>query len=385
MPAYGDAASICLEHFHRPDHDTEMKLGCLIAYYPTRIPDPKVNFPFSVQVLVHIAGEELGVVKLPQMAGIQGKRRVFKRTIDPGVGTGKSKRFAYPCYTYDAEAGFAEHDLDEFDHISAELAWSRSLATARAAFNRPVDLERLVDDNLQSKCTPDHSLFTSANFIADKFYTRNVYQTMSSYTQDRPPHVTYMPTLTGGIGAEELQRFYDECFIYSNPPSMDLTLLSRTIGVDRVVDELHVRFQHTQEVPWILPGVPPTDKWVEVVVVSIVTARAGKLSHEHVYWDQASVLLQTGLLNPKLIPKKAREKGVKRLPVVGGQAARRVLEGMEDDEGEGEGEDGEADNELVPGWYGESDEESGHNEPENHAKSKTNGGTEKMNKKKLQT
>jgi hypothetical protein len=148
--------------------------------------------------------------------------------------------------------------------------------------------------------------------------------------------------LTGGIGAAELERFYSDFFV--NPPSTKLTLLSRTIGADRIVDELHIQFKHTQEIPWMLPGVPATGKKVEILMVSIVVLRGGKLYHEHVYWDQASVLLQIGLLDPKLVPDAAKELGVKKLPVVGRRAARRVLKGWD------EMEEGEADNKLIPGW-----------------------------------
>lgn len=130
-----------------------MKLGLLIAYYPTRIPEPRGKFPSSIRVLVHLAGHEVGVVKHSQMVGIQGKRRVVKRTLDPGLGAGKINspmEIAYPSYTYAAEPGFAEHDLDEYERVSAELAWSRSLAVARRAFNAYVDVEVVVDENIQS-------------------------------------------------------------------------------------------------------------------------------------------------------------------------------------------------------------------------------------------
>ena len=183
-----------------------------------------------------------------------------------------------------------------------------------------------------------------ADLFAGKFFTRNVRQTMSTFTTHKTPHVTHMPTLTGGIGADELETFYSELF--TTPPSLRLTLLSRTIGADRVVDEVHVRFKHTHEVPWILPGVKPTNKRVEILVVSIVALKGGKLHHEHVYWDQASVLLQTGLLDPKLAPEGARKFGVERLPVVGREAAQRVL-------GQDWDEEGEADNDLI---YGPADE-----------------------------
>lgn len=134
---------------------------------------------------------------------------------------------------------------------------------------------------------------------------------------------------------------------------MKLTLLSRTIGADHVVDEMHVRFKHTQEVPWMLPGVPATNKRVEVLVVSIVAMRGGKLYHERVYWDQASVLVQIGLLDPNLVPDAAQKLGVQKLPVVDRRAARRVWRGWEDLQ------EGVADNELIPGWDETDDGDDG--------------------------
>ncbi|KAK1969270.1 dienelactone hydrolase [Colletotrichum sublineola] len=330
--AYGDAAAVCLEHYHIMDNNPEFKLGLLIGYYPTSIPDPKGHFPSSISALVHLAaGEEIGITKQTQMVGIQGRRRTTRKKVEAGMGTGGTLRLAYKTYTYDAEPGFAEHDLDEYNKVAAELAWSRSLGAARKAFNNHADLELVLEENVQGK-----------------FFTRNLSQTMSTYTTHKSPHVTHMPTLTGGIGAPELERFYSQFF--SNPRSMKLTLISRTIGSDRVVDEVHVRFKHTEEMPWILPGVPATNKRVEVLVVSIVGLRGGKLYHEHVYWDQASVLVQVGLLDPKVVPEAARKNGVQRLPVVGKEAARRVLKGWDPDE------EGEADNALIPGW---NEDESG--------------------------
>ncbi|ORY59253.1 dienelactone hydrolase [Pseudomassariella vexata] len=339
--AYGEAAAFCLEHFHMMDNNPDHKLGCLIAYYPTRIPDPKAKFPSAVHVLVHLPFGEVGVVKQSQLVGFQGKKRFGKRTIDQGVGIGGSLNIAYPAYSYDAEPGFAEHDMDEFDQVSAELAWSRTLATAKKTFGMDSRLEAVVENNMHAK-----------------FNTCNVPGLMSTYTANVDPHVTHIPTLTGGIGAEELQHFYTQFFVKKNPPSLQHTLISRTIGADRVVDEMHVTFQHTQEMPWILPGIPPTRKNVEIMIVSILTFKGGKIFHEHIYWDQASVLLQTGLLNPMVVPRKAKAKGVKRLPVYGWEPARKILEGLDD------GEEGEADNELIDGfWDSEDENDAGEEEP----------------------
>ncbi|KAH7009286.1 dienelactone hydrolase [Microdochium trichocladiopsis] len=328
--AYGDAASACLLHFHNLDNNHELRLGCLVAYYPTQIPDPDSRYPGGIQVLVHLAGSDVGVVKRAQMVGIQGKDRARHRQIDAGLGVGgRLPGIKYPAYSYDAEPGFAEHDLKEYEPVSAELAWTRSLSAAKKAFQIDIDLEEIVDTNIQAK-----------------FFSKNLKQTMSTFS-NATPHVTHMPTLTGGIGASELQSFYSNFFVNTHPDSLEITPVSRTIGADRVVDELHVSFKHTHEMPWILPNVPPTNRRVEIMIVSIVAVRAGKLQHEHVYWDQASVLMQVGLLDPKLLPERAKEKGATSMPVVGKEAARRML-GRERDY-----EQGQADNELIPSFWGD--------------------------------
>ncbi|KAI0508895.1 hypothetical protein F5B22DRAFT_649595 [Xylaria bambusicola] len=340
--AFGRAAGVCLEFFHHMANNPEFKLAVLVAYYPTRVPDPRAVFPGGLRVVCHLTGDEIGVVAHSQIVGIQGKRKVVRRSVERGGGiSGASvnvggNRTAYPCYWYHAEPGFAEGDLDEYDKVAAEVAWSRSLDVVHTAFRMDVELEGVVERNLEGK-----------------FFTRDLAQTMSTYTTHKSPHATFFPTLSGGIGTQELQQFYAEYFLSTNPDSTKLTLISRTVGADRVVDELHVSFKHTQPMPWILPGVPPTNKRVEVAIVSIVTLRGGRLYHEHVYWDQASVLVQVGLLDPKLIPQKAKDKGVKKLPVVGREAARRLVRGFEDDDVE----DGEADNEMLPGWYDDEDDD----------------------------
>jgi hypothetical protein len=153
------------------------------------------------------------------------------------------------------------------------------------------------------------------------------------------PYVNHIPTLTGGIGAPDLYRFYANFFIPANPPSLATKLISRTVGADRVVDEMIISFTHTQEIPWILPGVPPTNKYVEVALVSVVRIRGGKLCHEHLYWDQASVLVQIGLLDRKLGAVGLGKNGVRVLPIVGVEAARKVVD-----------ETSVPSNGLIPDW-----------------------------------
>ena len=115
-------------------------------------------------------------------------------------------------------------------------------------------------------------------------------------------YVNHIPVMTGGVGKAALREFYSERFIPSMPPDTTLTPVSRTVGENQLVDEMIFSFTHTQEMPWMLPGVPPTNRRVEIPLVAIVRFRDGKLAHEHIYWDQASVLKQIGLLDDSNLP-----------------------------------------------------------------------------------
>ena len=115
-------------------------------------------------------------------------------------------------------------------------------------------------------------------------------------------YVNHIPTMTGGRGMEMLRKFYSKFFIPSVPDDWEAKSLSRTVGKTQLVDELFTSFTHTKEIPWMLPGVAPTGKRVEMVVVVIVSFEGDKIVHEHIYWDQASVLVQIGLLDPAGLP-----------------------------------------------------------------------------------
>lgn len=155
--AYGDAASQCLEYFHILDNNPDFKLALLVAYYPTKIPDPRGRFPGGVQVLVHLAGESVGVVRQSQMVGIQGRKRVGKKKIDRGIGTGNLVQMSYSAFSYpEADPGFAETDLDAYDKVAADLAWDRSLAAARKAFRWDTNVMGVVEENMESKRKPSH-------------------------------------------------------------------------------------------------------------------------------------------------------------------------------------------------------------------------------------
>jgi carboxymethylenebutenolidase len=147
----------------------------------------------------------------------------------------------------------------------------------------------------------------------DEFVTRDVNATLATMVDDA--YVNHIPVMTGGVGKDELRRFYSEDFIPRMPPDTKLTPISRTVGTDQLVDEMIFSFTHSEEMPWMLPGIAPTNKPVVVPLVAIVHFRDGKLAHEHIYWDQASVLKQIGLLSDPT------------LPVVGAEAAEKVRSG----------------------------------------------------------
>jgi carboxymethylenebutenolidase len=133
-----------------------------------------------------------------------------------------------------------------------------------------------------------------------EFETRDVDATMA--TMVATPYVNHIPTMTGGVGHDQLKRFYKYHFVGGNPPDTTLTPVSRTVGTDQLVDELLFSFTHTSEIDWMLPGIAPTGRKVEVPLVAIVHFKDGKVAHEHIYWDQASVLVQIGLLKADGLP-----------------------------------------------------------------------------------
>ena len=128
------------------------------------------------------------------------------------------------------------------------------------------------------------------------------------------PLVKLIPVMTGGDGKNEVHQFYAEHFVSQIPADIEIVNVSRTIGQERLVEEMVCRFTHSVEMDWMLPGIAPTGKRVELALLLVVQFDGDKLAHEHAYWDQASVLVQLGLLQPK------------GLPVGGAECARSLLD-----------------------------------------------------------
>ena len=145
--------------------------------------------------------------------------------------------------------------------------------------------------------------------LACEFETKDLEATMGTMTT--APHVTHLPTLAGGVGAEGVRRFYDAHFIGHWPEDTRITHVSRTVGATRVVDEMVMHFTHDIVMDTFLPGVAPTGRPVQLVVVVIVGFEADKVAFERIYWDQASLLVQVGLLNTARLPVCGSEQAAK--------------------------------------------------------------------------
>ena len=174
--------------------------------------------------------------------------------------------------------------------------------------------------NKQENLQLDTSLTTAQEFLQDLWEKHVQYEFGSHDTEDtlatmvEDAYVNHVPVLTGGVGRDQLREFYSKRFIPQMPPDTELVPISRTIGNDQLVDEMVFKFTHTIRMDWMLPGLAPTGKRVEVPLVAIVRFREGKLAHEHIYWDQSSVLVQLGLLNTGT------------LPIAGIESAHKVLD-----------------------------------------------------------
>lgn len=144
-----------------------------------------------------------------------------------------------------------------------------------------------------------------------EFKTRDIDATMA--TMSDQPHVTHVPVMTGGHGTGAVRRFYETWFIGHWPEDTEITPVSRTVGETQIVDELIIRFTHDCEMPALLPGVRPTGHKVVIPFVVVVGFEGGKVAFERIYWDQASLLVQLGLLDQSTLPVTGVEQAARLL------------------------------------------------------------------------
>jgi carboxymethylenebutenolidase len=145
-----------------------------------------------------------------------------------------------------------------------------------------------------------------------EFEDKDVESTMKTMVKE--PYVHHVPIMTGGVGYDNVYNFYKNDFVGKMPEDIKITRISRTVGKNQVVDELILSFTHDKEIKSMLPGIQPTGKYVEIPHVVVMKFRGNKIEHEHIYWDQASLLAQIGVLD------------LKGLPITGGEQSQKLKE-----------------------------------------------------------
>lgn len=188
-----------------------------------------------------------------------------------------------------AAANFDNRNAAGYDRAAAGMAKSRTLACLRGALGPHYDLAALWEAHLYSE-----------------FVDRNVDVSMDTMVDE--PYVLVVPTVTGGTGKRDLHRWYSDHFHFQNPPDTRIVSVSRTIGADRLVDEFVLCFTHDRVMDWLLPGIAPTGQYIEIAMIAVVNFRGTRLYHEHIWWDQASVLVQAGLIDPTSLPVTGAEQ-----------------------------------------------------------------------------
>ena len=245
------------------------ELDCAVSYYGVGLDAHLDRIPsIRCPMVFHFAGADAYCPE-PARAAIQ-QALASKLQIEQYVYPGCDHAFATP-------------GREHYDKPAAMMAYSRTLALLRKVLGPVYDLNHLWEM---------HCYY--------EFGTRDVDAIMPTMVAE--PYVNHVPTMTGGVGHDELKRFYRYHFVDSNPADTRLIPISRTIGADRIVDEFVFCCTHDREIDWLLPGLPPTGKYFEVPMLAVICFRGDKLYNEHIYWDQASVLVQIGVLDPAGLP-----------------------------------------------------------------------------------
>lgn len=246
----------------------DKSIACAVGYYPAEIEQyigiaPQIACP----TLIH-----LGV-------GADAAANASLANLRAQLGANE----CIEVQQYAVPAGFDNPNLPDFDRSAHWFAKSRTLGVLRKSLGPVYDLAKLWEEHLYSE-----------------FADRDVDVSMATMVDE--PYVFVVPTVTGGTGKRDLHRWYSNHFHFQNPPDTTIIPISRTIGADRVVDEFIFCFTHDRVMDWILPAIAPTGKYVEVPMMAVVNFRGPKLYHEHISWDQATVLVQAGLLDPTGLP-----------------------------------------------------------------------------------
>ena len=285
----GNLAWLLSVRFSGPPHGQPARGGspdCAVGYYGVGI-EKTLNevSGLSSPLMLHIAGND-------QFCPPEAQQQIHATLESNSLVTIHD----YP----DQDHAFGRPGGAHYDPAVAELANLRTLEffVRHLAGEGFANVQKVLSDKWD-----EH--------VKYEFATRDTEETLKTMVADA--YVNHVPVMTGGVGHDELREFYSRRFIPQMPPDTSMTPVSRTIGVDRVVDEMVFEFTHSIKMDWMLPGVAPTNKHVKVPLIVVVHFRDGKLAHEHIYWDQASVLAQLGLIDAT------------KLPVAGVETAEKVL------------------------------------------------------------
>lgn len=258
---------------------------------------------FETEVTASVSYYGVGLDELVQRSVPAGKAAMLHVANEDGycpqtsqelirkASTGQIKAHFYPG----CDHAFARSGSQYFNADAARHAYDRTMNFLVPLVGPAYDLEALWEAHLDYEFTTRDADLTMGTMVAQ-------------------PYVNHIPTMTGGVGYTDLHRFYRDYFIGSNPDDTAQLTISRTAGVRQVVDEVIFSFTHDRRMEWLLPGVEPTGKKVRFGLVGVVRFRGNKLCHEHIYWDQATVLAQIGLLDTS------------RLPVLGAEAADKIVD-----------------------------------------------------------
>jgi carboxymethylenebutenolidase len=150
------------------------------------------------------------------------------------------------------------------------------------------------------KLTPDQQAMLAAwqQHTYAEFVLKDADAALATMTEN--PHVLLIPAGTGGSGRAAVREFYANHFLPNIPPDFELISLSQTFGNDRIVEEFVISFTHSLDMDWLLPGMPATGRRVEFAFVGLLQFQDGKIAHEHLYWNQATLLSQMGVLDHPL-------------------------------------------------------------------------------------
>ncbi|RMJ11425.1 hypothetical protein BHE90_009674 [Fusarium euwallaceae] len=265
---------------------------------------PQIMIIAGVVYVDASALDSLVAVKIPVLNHVAGQA-------SPSATSAKQQGVTQYKYPTVEGYGFATPASEHFHYITESISHTRNLQFLKPLMGGPnFDLETIWEE---------HTYY--------EFADRSVEHTMSTMVQE--PYVNHVPTLTGGIGRQKLTNFYRHNFIFNNSADTELELISRTLGINTVVDEFIFKFTHDREIDWLLPGVPPTGLKAEVPFTAVVNIRGDRLYHEHISWDQGTVLKQLGLMPDYLpfpydLPDAKAGSFEYRVPVAGSEGAVKM-------------------------------------------------------------